>query len=240
MKTTAILLFSSAFICLMYFTSCTNFHAIDGNHNVVTETRNIASFTEVRSEGSYDVYLIHDSVFYAQVVAEENLIPYIMTEISGEELVIKTHDHRNLRNHSAMRIYIHAPYVNSITLEGSGKIDCDSISANYFSILLDGSGDILLSNTSCNKIKTKISGSGKVELAGNANETDFDISGSGDIYSQSLVQDTCFADISGSGSMYVNVNKFLDVHISGSGKVHYYGNQVVNTDITGSGMVIHE
>ncbi|MFH0866862.1 MAG: head GIN domain-containing protein [Bacteroidota bacterium] len=240
MKTTAILLFSSALVSFVYLTSCTNFHAIEGNHNVVTETRNISSFTELRSEGSYDVYLIHDSVFYAQVEAEENLLPYIITEISGGELVIKTHEHKNLKNHTTIKIFVHAPSANSLTLEGSGKIDCDSISEDNLKIFLDGSGNIFLGKAECDKIKTKISGSGEVDLSGTANETDFNISGSGDINSYNLVQDTCYADISGSGDMYINVNKFLDVHITGSGTVHYYGTPVVNSDITGSGMVIHE
>jgi hypothetical protein len=240
MKTTAILFFSMALINFVFLTSCENFHAIEGNHNVVTETRNVSSFTELRSEGSYDVYLIHDTVYYVQVEAEENLLPYIDTDISGNELVIKTHDHKNLKEHYTIKIYVHAPDVNSITLEGSGKIDCDNVLENSFDIHLDGSGDILVAQASCDKIKTKISGSGEVNISGITNETDFNISGSGDINSSGLAQDTCFADISGSGSMFVNVAKFLDVHITGSGTVHYTGSPVVNTDITGSGMVIHE
>lgn len=240
MKTTTILLFSAALTGLLYFTSCTKFHAIEGNHNVVTETRNLNSFSELRSEGSFDVYVIQDSEFYVKVEAEENLLPYIETDISGEELVIKTKDHRNLKNHSTIKLFVHTPSVNSLTLEGSGKIDCDSISENNLNIRLEGSGKIFLAQVNCNKIKTKISGSGEVEISGTANETDFDISGSGDIHSYNLLQDTCYADISGSGDMYINVVKFLDVKISGSGKVHYYGNPDVNTNITGSGAVIHE
>lgn len=240
MKAIPIIYFSAVLLGFIYLTSCTNFHAIDGNHNVVTETRNVSSFTELCSEGSFDVYLIHDTVCYVQVEAEENLLPYIDTDVNGDELVIKTHDHRNLKPHNTIKIFVHAPGVNSVTLEGSGKIDCDSISESNFNIHLDGSGDIFIDMATCDKIKTKISGSGEVNISGTANETDFNISGSGDINSYGLVQDTCFADISGSGDMYVNVNKLLDVHISGSGKVHYYGNPVVNTDITGSGEVIHE
>jgi hypothetical protein len=240
MKTTAILLFSSALVSFVYFTSCTNFIGIEGNHNVVTETRNVSSFTELRSEGSYDVYLIQDTVFYVKVEAEENLLPYIITDISGEELVIRTKEHKNLKNHTTIKIYVHAPSVSSMTLEGSGKIDCDNISVNDLTIHLDGSGNIYLDQAICDKLETKISGSGQVELSGTVNETDFNISGSGDINSYGLVQDTCFADISGSGNMFVNVNKLLEVQITGSGEVHYYGNPVVNSDITGSGEVVHE
>lgn len=240
MKITAIIYFSVALANFIFLASCTDFHVIDGNHNVVTETRNVSSFTELRSEGSYDVYFIHDTVCYVQVEAEENLLPYIDTEIDGNELVIKTHQHRNLKPHNTIKIYVHAPNVSSVILEGSGKIDCDSISESDLNIHLDGSGDISVDLANCDKIKTKISGSGKVDISGTVNETDFDISGSGDINSYGLVQDTCFAEISGSGNMYVNVVKFLDVHITGSGDVHYYGTPVVNTDITGSGTVVHE
>lgn len=239
MKTSGLFLFSSAFICFIYLTSCHRFHEIEGNGNVTTIARTVEYFTQIKSEGFFNVYISYDSVQSLKIEAEENLIPYIETDVSGSVLVVKVRDHRNIDNHEPINIYVKTPVIEGIDLSGSGKIICDNMASNYLTLYLSGSGKINVITT-CNKLKARISGSGEINASGNANETDFDINGSGDIHSFNLTQDTCFADISGSGSMFVNVIKFLDVKISGSGEVHYQGSPVINTQISGSGSVIHE
>jgi hypothetical protein len=239
MKPGAIIVFLCALSCFIYLTSCNHFHKIEGNGIVKTEDRTVGIFTSIRSEGSFEVFISQDPAQSVVVEAEENLLPYIETDVHSNELLIKTRDHRNIHNNDPIRIYVKTPSIESIELSGSGKIDCDSMITSYLELNLSGSGDIS-AITSSNKIKAYISGSGEINLSGTANETDLDIKGSGDIHSYGLQQDTCLADISGSGDMFVYVNKFLDVKISGSGKVHYQGNPVVNSDISGSGVVIHE
>jgi len=239
MKTSGILLFLSAFSSLIYLTSCSKFHTIDGNGNVTTESRTLSNFSKVKSEGSFEVYIAQDSVQSVTVEAESNLLPYIETDVSGSTLLIRIREHRNIDNHEPIKIYIKSPLVDDINLSGSGSIDCDSMITSDLDIHLSGSGDMNLIAVS-NKIDATISGSGKIKMSGTASETDFNIDGSGNINAYDLLQDTCFADISGSGNMYVNVSDFLDVKISGSGNVHYIGNPIVNTSITGSGTVIHE
>jgi hypothetical protein len=239
MKTSGILLFISAFSCLIYLTSCSKFHTIDGNGNVTTESRTLSTFSKVKSEGSFEVYIAQDSVQSVNVEAESNLLPYIETDVSGSILIIRVREHRNIDNHEPIKIYVKSPVVKSINLSGSGLINCDSMITSTLDVNLSGSGNMNIIAES-NKIDAHISGSGKITLSGTANETDFNIDGSGNIHAYNLPQDTCFADISGSGDMYVYVNEFLDVRISGSGRVHYIGNPTVNTFITGSGTVIHE
>ena len=239
MKTSGLIFFSSAFLCFIYLTSCNRLHKIEGNGNVITVNRVVSHFTGVQSEGSFEVYISYDSVQSVKVEAEENLLHYIGTDVSGSVLIIKKREHRNIDNNFPIRIFVKTPYIEGIELSGSGEVKCDSMTSAYLNLHISGSGEMSVIALS-NKIKAHISGSGNMNLSGIANETDFDINGSGDIHSYNLQQDTCFADISGSGDMFVYVNKLLDVSISGSGKVHYQGNPNVSTHISGSGSVIHE
>jgi hypothetical protein len=239
MKTSGLLLFSSALFCLIYLTSCIGFHTIDGNGNITTENRTLNTFSKVKSEGSFEVYISQDSVQSVTVEAESNLLPYIETDVSGSVLLIRIREHRNIDNHEPIKIYVKSPMVEGIDLSGSGLISCDSMITPNMDLHLSGSGKMNVIATT-NKIDAHISGSGGITISGSSNESDFNIDGSGNIHAYDLKQDTCYADISGSGDMYLNVNKFLDVKISGSGKVHYIGNPSVNTFITGSGAVIHE
>lgn len=238
MKAASLILFSSAVFALSWFTSCSKLHSIDGNGNVTSDTRIVQWFDQIKSMGDYHVIVIQDSISKVVVEAESNLQPYIETEVNDHQLVIKTHEHRNIDNNYPIKIYVYTPDVTSIDLSGSGKIESDSISSGTMNIELSGSGDMDL-NIFCSNLDTKVSGSGDITLAGTSTQSDHKISGSGKIHAYSMITTSCFADISGSGCMYINVTDFLDVNISGSGKVYYQGNPSVSTHITGSGSVIN-
>jgi hypothetical protein len=220
-------------------TACIHHLRVEGNHHVVTESRNVSSFSEVKSQGDFEVNVIRDSIQFVEVEAEENLMPYIETHVSGNDLCVKTKNHRWLDNNFPIRVTVHTPSIDKLDLSGSGSLNADSLNIQSLSIDLSGSGEMDI-NAHARYLTAKISGSGHMTLSGDADESDIEISGSGRVDGYNMVQDTCFADISGSGHMYIQVIKFLDVKISGSGKIHYLGNPVINTDISGSGEVVHE
>lgn len=238
MRTTGLLLFVSAFLAFTWLTSCSKMYSIEGNGHVTMDTRVVPDFSNIKSMGNFSVYIIQDSLYRVYVEAEENLQPYIETEVSEHTLLIKVHERRNIDNNYPVRVYVHTPDISGIELSGSGSIACDKLTTQNLDINLSGSGSVNIS-AFCNTIYSRVSGSGHITLSGESGKSDFNISGSGKINAYSLITESCFADISGSGSMYLTVKDFLDVSISGSGKVYYQGNASVTTHITGSGSVIH-
>lgn len=240
----------------LMFTGCyDHWHHVEGNYDVTTETRQLPGFDRVINEGEFDVYIIQDSLSEVTLEAESNLIPLIRTHIEGSALVIDTHD--DLRSNYPMKLYVHTPYISEVKLSGSGLMHAENIATGDFETSLSGSGSILISGTAgnvrssisgsgsldlgliCDELDADISGSGEMEVWGSANKGDFHISGSGSIHAYDLILQECYATISGSGSIYVTVEDYLDVNISGSGNVYYMGNPVIETRITGSGSVIH-
>jgi len=249
-------IFTVGFImAMMMLTGCYKWHHVEGNNNVVTETRQFPEFVEVFNEGEFDVYIIQDGFSYVDIEAESNLIPLIRTRIEGSALVIDTKD--NLDPNFSMKVYVHTGDIREIRLSGSGKVEADSIVADDIDIELSGSGYMFFGGTGdfvdcklsgsgdidfdleCNKLEADISGSGSINASGTADEGDFGISGSGSINAYELILQECHAGISGSGSMYLSVEDHLYVTISGSGSVFYVGSPSVDTHITGSGSVIH-
>jgi hypothetical protein len=254
MKTMSLIaaLLTSSFL----FSGCFKaLHRVEGNHNVVSEDRYLGSFDRVYNEGEFEVYIIQDSLSMVTIEAESNLIPFIRTVQKGSSVTIDTRD--NLRNHYPMRLYIHTPDITEVRLSGSGRINADSIITTAMNLSLSGSGEINFNvnadAVSCDisgsgsahmgvvagHLSSNISGSGSMEFWGTADRGDFKISGSGSVYAYDLSLLDCYATISGSGNMKVNVEDHLDVTISGSGNVYYMGNPSVNTHISGSGSVIH-
>ncbi len=256
MKRNFLLTACLALLSIISFTGCDNYwHHVEGNHDVMSETRYVPDFDRVINEGNFQVYVIQDSIFQVIVEAESNLIPLIQTDVRGSSLIIKTHE--NLANHDPMKIYVRTRNINELSSEGSGSIEAQDLSTGTMELNLSGSGridagvtctkadvsvsgsGILQLSLDADEVEGTISGSGEMNIYGNANHGEFHISGSGIISAYDLVQHECHANISGSGCMYVQVIDYLEVTISGSGNVYYYGNPQVVTHISGSGSVIH-
>ena len=256
MKMNNLLLTLLAVSSIFLFPGCYNYwHHVEGNHDVVSETRSVPAFDRVINEGNFEVFVIQDSIYEVTVEAESNLIPLINTSVRGSALIVETHE--NLKNHDPMKVYVRTPKITELSLEGSGLINGQELVSNNMDINLSGSGNIdvgitannveasisgsgaLHMSVSSDEVNATISGSGEMELWGNTNRGDLHISGSGVIQAYDLVQHDCYANISGSGSMYLQVIDYLEVTISGSGNVYYHGNPQVVTHISGSGNVIH-
>jgi hypothetical protein len=208
-----------------------------GNYNLISQNRDLSGFEQVNSSGDFDVIICHDSLFSVTVEAEENLLRFIKTETESGILYVGIKDHKNLKPHYPIKVTVHMPSLTGIRLSGSGNISCDTFNEQQMDADLSGSGNISFS-VHATKIDADISGSGEIKIAGSAREAKLSISGSGEFEALSLSCNTCYADITGSGNMYVNVSDQLQVHISGSGNVYYSGNPAINTSITGSGRVI--
>lgn len=135
-------------------------------------------------------------------------------------------------------LYIDSVDVNKFTTDvsGSGKIKTSYVNCEESKLEITGSGKTTL-NIFCNKIKTSISGSGDVNLNGGVGISEINISGSGKYNAYNCYSDTCYASISGSGDVMVDVSSLLDVSISASGSVTYEGNPSVDYKITGSGNI---
>lgn len=256
MKIKNITLISFVILLSVSYSSCRKLVMLDGNHHIMTETRQLIPFTKVVNEGGFNVIIVEDSITEAVVEAESNLIPYIRTIVNGNTLIIDSR--KNINSNLPINIYIKTPEVNSIKLSGSGTINADylegdnvevvisgsgninaNVNAGLIDILISGSGDMWL-DVESQITYSKISGSGTINLAGGTTDGVFKISGSGNIYSYDFIQNTLETDIPGSGNMYVNVIDYLKVKISGSGSVYYIGDPSLDVNITGSGSVIHQ
>jgi hypothetical protein len=234
MKTIKFALF--ALLIAASFTSC---RKINGKGEVVRISRSVSGYTGVGLSMDAMVYYTQGNVYSLEIEAQENLVGYIETIVSGNNLIIREQHGVFLGKHDPIRIYITAPDIVSLDISGSGTINVnENWTGNYLSATISGSGTISIDTLGCNRFVSEISGSGSIE-AGNGlcNYEDFTISGSGSIDMRMVDCDTTYAEISGSGDIYANIVKLLDAMISGSGNIYYYGTPAINTHISGSGNI---
>jgi hypothetical protein len=218
--------------------SCEQGPCIEGNNDIVTKTRNIGSYNEIKLMGSYNITCNKDTSYDIDVTGESNIIPYISTEISNNTLKVKDFPRTCLNENYPVQIDTYLPALNGINLTGNGNIDVDTFSGNTIELHINGSGN-LYASLFYNKINTRITGSGDAEINGVGDYASYEISGSGTIYALNCDHEHVDIEISGSGSVYVHCTKTLNIEISGSGSVYYTGYPVINDDISGSGQIIN-
>lgn len=234
MKNNTILMAIAILVSLTLFTSC---EKINGKGEVITETRTTGSYQSVGLSMAATVYFTPGTENSLQISGQENILEQIVTQVEGNQLVIREKNGVILKNYDPVRVYITAPNVTGLDVSGSGDIFTDkNWNMNELTTNISGSGNINIANLNATRLTAKISGSGTIRAtSGMAAREDLTISGSGTIDLRSVEAETIYTTTSGSGDTYIYCTGSLDVTISGSGNIWYYGTPAINTHISGSG-----
>jgi hypothetical protein len=211
---------------------------IEGNGTKDSEIRNVKNFTSILTSGDFDVNIQQDSIYKVEVEGDQNLLPYVVTEIrSSNTLEIRNANNRCLQSNVPIKVTVKTPDLFQVTNSGSGYVACDYVYNNDFSISLSGSGVVDCYKLDTRNLNVVLSGSGNIVLQGKTINSDMKISGSGRIKAYDMDQDECYINLTGSGDAYVFVFDYLHVKIPGSGDVFYRGNPTLDYRIDGSGRV---
>jgi hypothetical protein len=235
--------FVSLFILAqVFFASCSfsnpSLETIKGNKNVENQIRNTGEFLHVSSYGSFDVVMVHSSITEIVVSAESNLLPYVETNIKGNELVIKPSPGVNLRSHLPITIYIKSPSLERASVYGSGSLKASNYQGDSFSFEIRGSGDVAVENLVARFVKCSIAGSGDIKVQGESHQSEVSIAGSGNARMSEIKVSESSVNIAGSGDVHVWVTQQLSSTVAGSGDVVYIGDPLkVESRVFGSGRV---
>jgi hypothetical protein len=205
-------------ICVFSFCSCIG-PRVRGNGTIKTETRETPVFESITCDGAYDVHIVCRGQQSVLIQSDENILPYVRTEVDGTTLRIRTKGHCSPTH--GIQVVVSVPKLSGFKIDGSADGDIQSISSDSFSFISNGSSHINLSG-SAEKIKIHIAGSAKINadslLAGDAN-----------------------VRIEGSGDIRCHATKSLDGRIDGAGSIKYLGDpETVDQTINGSGSITKE
>lgn len=228
---------SLAMLLLVPFASHAQ-NQVSGNGSIKKEKRDAsAAVDEISTSGKYKVYVTQGATPSVELEADENLLPYIETEIRGDELRIHSRQGVSIRPSKDIVVRVTVTRLKELSGSGtSGFYSQGTIKGDKLEVSLSGNGVAEL-DLQYNKLEVAISGNGKVTLGGRADEAEIAISGSGDVNAPDMKANDVEVNISGSGSAFVNAAKKLDVAVSGSGNVKYKGAARVNQSVSGRGKI---
>ena len=210
---------------------------VRGSGSVVEVTREVSGFTGVSLRGVGHLTIEQGETEGLRIEAEDNVTPYLETQVEGTTLVIATRSGVRLRPTRPIVFRVTLQELATLEISGSGEAEADGIEADDLSITVSGSGNASLPNLESDSLRVSISGSGNVETSGRVQEQKLTISGSGEYRARDLESVQATVRVSGSGSATLRVSDSLDATVSGSGSVRYVGIPAVESRVTGSGSV---
>jgi len=176
-------------------------NSVKGSGDMVTEERQLDSFSAVELQGSPDVYITVGGEQKVEITADDNLIDLILTRVKRDELVI--YNKTSYSTRKGIKVKITVPKLEQVNIEGSGDMYITGVDGTEFSINIDGSGDI--------------------EVAGKVEDVEIEINGSGDVDASELIAQFADVEINGSGDVTVYADEDIRTSINGSGDVDVLG-----------------
>jgi hypothetical protein len=180
-----------------------------------SQTRDLAGFTRVENQTSVDLRLRVGERQSVRVLAGENVIDDVGTEVREGTLHV-TFDHEGLGGRD-VDVEVTVPRLTAVDAAGSGDIEAAGIDAETFALISEGSADI--------------------DLQGTARRLLVDLDGSGDAELDNLTASEARVSVSGSGDVDVRADDRLEVDVEGSGDVSYRGDPELSQSVDGSGEV---
>jgi Putative auto-transporter adhesin, head GIN domain len=215
-------------------------NSVRGSGNVVTEDRPVSGVKRVTLANQGDLKIQVGAAESLVIEAEENLLPYIETNVRGGQLEIRTQNGTDLQNTRPIRYTLTVTELDGVTITSSGGISASDMRASSFSILVSSSGKLDIASLYADKLDVEITSSGNVAIkTGEVPQIDIRISSSGDLDVQHVAAQKVSVVLSSSGAARVWVSDTLDGRLTSSGNVYYRGSPQVNVTTSSSGKAIN-
>jgi 3D (Asp-Asp-Asp) domain-containing protein len=214
-----------------------NPNMVRGSGHVITEQRQVSDLSEVVLTMSGNLTIEQNGTEAFTMEGEDNILPLITTEVSGNRLTIGTRSGASFSTTRSLRFYLSVKSISYICATGSGNIGMAGAQGNQLRTETTGSGNVTLTSVAAKSYTAKTTGSGGITASGSAESQDVTGTGSGDYDGRDLQSKSAKVALSGSGNATVKVSDTLDASVSGSGSVRYIGDPAVTRQDQGSGEI---
>ena len=208
-----------------------------GSGNIVTETRNTGSFDAISVGGSFDVEVKMGDAMSVVVEADDNIMKYIETKVSGNTLKISTEGLHSFSD-VHMKVYVTVPVLTAVSASASAEVVGENILTNADKLVFKASSSASIkAEVNAPDIVTDANSSASITLRGKTKNHKTEASSSAEINAFELLTENTTANVTSSANIEVHASVSLNAHASSSGSVEYKGAATVTKSENSSGTV---
>ncbi len=209
---------------------------VRGSGNVTSEDRPVSGITGVALTTIGDLTIEIGDGESLRIEAEDNLLQYFQTTVSGGVLTIETEPGVSINARKPVRYYLTVRTLESIRTSSSGNVSTPALETGNLTIEITSSGEVELAALEAASLGVRLSSSGNLRIdGGQVTVQEVKLSSSGDYEAGDLRSSSATVDLSSSGSATIWVTDSLEGNLSSSGNLEYYGSPSVDLNETSSG-----
>jgi len=211
---------------------------IKGTGKIVTEKRKAEKiFNKISASTLLDIEIEQADNFEIVIEADDNIIPYIVTEISSNKLKIYF-DEVSITDFKQAKVYVKLPKISELKAASSATIKTNkAIKSDNLKLDASSSGDILLTEIIANSVNIDTSSSGDVKIEKiSTKNLDITSSSSGSVKIEYTEVPKIKLSASSAADISIKNGKTTDLNIkaSSSADVKTKNLQAVNVSVTAS------
>jgi hypothetical protein len=212
---------------------------VRGSGKVASEERPVSGINKVTLAMDGEMTIQVGNEERLTVEAEDNLLPFIVTEVRNGRLLVRTQNGVNLDSTQPIRYLLTVKALEGLEISSSGGITSEALQAERFEIGVSSSGNLDLAELNADSLKADLSSSGDVNIgAGVVSDLDLDLSSSGNFNAEDLATSNANVTLSSSGDARIRVSDRLEGRISSSGNLYYHGTPELLVRTSSSGDAI--
>lgn len=207
-----------------------------GSGRVVEESRPVGGFSGVELECPGELFIEQGQEELLRVEAEDNLLPYLATEVGDGVLRIYVRGNVGMNTSQAIRFYLTATELDRIIVSNPANVTVSALDAAQLTIRIRDAGQVQLAALTADRLVVQFDGLGNLTiLSGEVQEQE--VSMQGGVYEAGGLQSArASATLKGVSAATIRVSEHLRVDIQG-GTVQYLGNPTVEQNVTGLGQL---
>lgn len=221
------------------FTSCgiDMFNRIDGNRNVVSETRDINNdVSRVIVSSGIDLYIQLGSKASLVVEADENLHDHIITDINNGRLKIYTEG--NIWRAKARKVYVTVTSLEELRATSGSDVVSESVLRVQDLEVSTTSGANMRIEVDADNVTSSSSSGSDLRISGKSNTHSSSASSGSSIKSYELESRDVTAKVSSGADIYIYASESINARASSGGDIRYKGNpEKVNRKTSSGGGV---
>lgn len=215
----------STFILLLFITtSCMfdGFIGIKGNHNVVSENRNLSEkFEKIKVQEGIHLFLTQGSNSSLLVEADENIIDLLITEVKNNEL--KIYFKKNVYKATSRKVFLTTAIISAIETSSGAAVSSENILKTNTLDLDSSSGSSIKIEVNANEITSNASSGASINVTGKTTLFSADASSGSSINASDLETLDAITEVSSGAQIRVNVSGKLTARASSGGQINYVG-----------------
>ncbi|WP_439131652.1 head GIN domain-containing protein [Polaribacter sp.] len=235
MKTITKKLLSILFLATLLSSCNVNmFNRVNGNKNVITETRKVnEDFTKIKVSTGLDLYISQGSTPEIVVEADENLHEIIMTEINDG--VLKIYSEKNIWRAKARKVYVTLETLEGVTAtSGADVYTKEMIQVNDIAIKATSGADIRMS-LNANAVTSSATSGADIEITGVTNNHVSSATSGASIDAYDLQSKNVTVNVSSGADINIFASQSISAKASSGGDIDFKGSPKQVTKKSSSG-----